>query len=103
VTSVAPIYKTLTIREPYQERHLEKHIKKKAVQHHHNRHTRSSATPTIIGALIGGAIGNELGAVLRPSIIQLATLIIHISHLTHENTEPKKYVRRITRFVTKNK
>ena len=61
VTSVTPIYETLTIREPYQACHLEKHIKKKAVRHHHNRHTRSSATPTIIGALIGGAIGNELG------------------------------------------
>lgn len=58
VTSVVPIYETLTIREPYQECYLEKHIKKKAVQHYY---TRSSATPTIIGALIGGAIGNELG------------------------------------------
>lgn len=59
VTSVTPIYETLTVKEPYEQCRLEKTVVKQA--NHHRQRQYSSATPTIIGALIGGAIGNELG------------------------------------------
>lgn len=59
VTSVTPIYETLTVKEPYEKCHLEKTLVKQPKRHHQREY--SSATPTIIGALIGGAIGNELG------------------------------------------
>ncbi len=53
VTHVAPIYETVSIREPHKECHLEERVV--------HRKSHRSATPKIIGALIGGAIGNELG------------------------------------------
>ncbi|MGS2717203.1 glycine zipper 2TM domain-containing protein [Eionea flava] len=59
VTSVTPIYETLTVKEPYEKCHLEKTLLKQPKRHHSREY--SSTTPTIIGALIGGAIGNELG------------------------------------------
>ena len=52
VTSVSPVYETVTLVEPYEE------CRETRVPHSGRR---ASATPPILGAIIGGALGNAVG------------------------------------------
>lgn len=52
VTSVAPVYETVTVVEPYEE------CRNERVAYANGR---GSATPPILGAIIGGALGNAVG------------------------------------------
>ena len=52
VTSVYPVYETVTLVEPYEECRQER-------VPYASRH--ASATPPILGAIIGGALGNAVG------------------------------------------
>lgn len=52
VTSVSPVYETVTVVEPYRE------CRDEQVPYGGQR---ASATPPILGAIIGGALGNAVG------------------------------------------
>ena len=52
VTSVAPVYESVTVVEPREE------CRDERVAY---REGRGSATPSILGAIIGGALGNAVG------------------------------------------
>ena len=52
VTSVNPVYETVTLVEPYEE------CRDERVAYANGR---GSATPPILGAIIGGALGNAVG------------------------------------------
>lgn len=52
VTSVSPVYETVTLIEPYEE------CRDERVAYSNGR---GSATPPILGAIIGGALGNAVG------------------------------------------